>query len=263
MGSLTISLGFDPGVLTRNRFFPALRNTDVLVFPELVDGGYAALAQGAAPHRADDLYVRAFRTASRKFSLCCIAGSVCLRTPPSSLTNTSLTFSRGRRLHRYDKIHLFGPSGDPGYFQPGKRIDTFAIRSGALVLRVGVVLCYDLRFPELVRVLALQGMRLLVVPARWPRERDEPWRTLLRARAIENQIFVVGCNAADGEGGFSYAFDPFGKLLFSNRRAQRRPLHSFSISPEALSLSRQHHDNLAEAMLLKQQFRLRKLEAMV
>ena len=261
MDSLTISLGFDPGVLQQIRFFPALRNTDVLVFPELVDGGYAALAQGAAPHHADDLYVRAFRVASRKFSLCCIAGSVHLRTPPSSLTNTSITFSRGRRIHRYDKIHLFGPSGDPGYFQRGKRIETFAIRSGALLLRVGVVLCYDLRFPELVRALALQGMRLLVVPARWPRERDEAWRTLLRARAIENQIFVVGCNAVDSEGGFSYAFDPFGKPIFSNRGALCRLLQSFSISPMALARARQHHDNLAEAVLLKPLVRRQKLEA--
>jgi omega-amidase len=258
MGSLTISLGFDPGVLTHNRFFPALRNTDVLVFPELVDGGYAALAQGAAPHHADDLYVRAFRAASRKFSFCCIAGSVYLRTPPSSLTNTSFTFSHGRRIHRYDKMHLFGPSGDSGYFQPGRRMTTFTVRSGVLLLRAGVVLCYDLRFPELVRALALHGMRLLVVPARWPRKRDEAWRTLLRARAIENQIFVIGCNAPDSEGGFSYAFDPFGKLLFSNRGGRRWPLYSFSISPEALARARKHHDNLADAVLLKQRLRLRK-----
>jgi predicted amidohydrolase len=106
-------------------------------------------------------------------------------------TNTSIVFAHGRLIHRYDKIHLFHPTGDHRYFSTGSRVKTFRLGGG---LRAGIVICYDLRFPEITRALALQGMRLLLVPSRWPSIRDRAWKTLLRARAIENQIFVIGCN---------------------------------------------------------------------
>jgi omega-amidase len=126
-------------------------------------------------------------------------------------------------VHRYDKMHLFRPAGDHRYFTPGTAAGTFDARVGGKRLRCGVVICYDLRFPELVRSLAARGMDILFVPARWPAVRDEAWRTLLQARAIENQVFVVGCNAGGDEGGSSYVFGPGGECLIrTGRRAARR-----------------------------------------
>ena len=71
-------------------------------------------------------------------------------------------------------------------------------------------------------MLAREGIQLLLVPARWPAVRDDAWQTLLKARAIENQIFVAGCDAADSEGGYSYVFDPMGRLLLSSRQRPKR-----------------------------------------
>ena len=200
--------------------------SDVILFPELVDGGYAALERGAGIHRVGDRYMKIFQDASRKHRCTCVAGSVALRNSDGSLTNTSLAFRHGRRVHRYDKIHLFRPTGDHRFFRAGTGVRSFLIPAKDRRIRAGVIICYDLRFPELSRMLAREGIQLLLVPARWPAVRDDAWQTLLKARAIENQIFVAGCDAADSEGGYSYVFDPMGRLLLSSRQKPGRKVYT-------------------------------------
>jgi len=226
-----------------------LHSLDVLLFPELVDGGYAALAQGAAPHRSSDPYLAGFQSASNSYSFTCVAGSVAFEHSKGRRTNTSFVFRDGKTVARYDKVHLFEPTGDHLYFVRGKNASSFHL--GNHKVRAGVIICYDIRFPELVRGLALQGIQVLFVPARWPLKRDDAWRTLLKARAIENQIFVVGCNARGKEGGYSYAFDPLGKLVFSNRRRPHSSLSTFVLDLNVISIAKQAHDNLREAVLLR------------
>jgi predicted amidohydrolase len=174
-----------------------------------------------------------------------------IREGESGGTNTSYVFSRGRVLHRYDKLHLFRPTGDQKYFVRGEGIGTFGFMVPGGRMRGGVILCYDLRFPELARVLALQKIQILFVPARWPAKRDTAWKTLLRARAIENQIFVVGCNARGNEGGQSYVFGPSGEQLHSSGSRRSSPLIKLSLDPASLAASRRLHRNLPEAVLLK------------
>jgi predicted amidohydrolase len=186
---------------------------DIILFPELVDGGYAALRKGNGVHTPGDATLRHFRSLSLLPHTSCVAGSFALRRPRGDTTNSVLVFQRGRCIHRYDKIHLFRPAEEPRYFTSGRHIHAFTISVGRTRLRAGVILCYDLRFPELTRFLAREGIELLLVPARWPSVRDEAWRSLLKARAIENQMFVAGCNARGEEGGQSYVFDPMGTLL--------------------------------------------------
>ena len=84
--------------------------------------------------------------------------------------------------------------------------------------RTALDICYDLRFPEMWRRYTEAGAQVIILPAEWPLRRVEHWRILLRARAVENQLFVVGCNRAgvdaDGEfGGHSAAIDPWGRVL--------------------------------------------------
>jgi predicted amidohydrolase len=84
--------------------------------------------------------------------------------------------------------------------------------------KIGVFICYDLRFPELARRLAVEGAEILVVPGEWPKPRQEHWRALLRARAIENQLFVIAANCCGFVGkldffGMSMIIDPKGELL--------------------------------------------------
>jgi omega-amidase len=204
--NLRIVLFHGPAVLAEGRW-PA---ADLVVFPELVDGGYAALAADRATHSPGDEFLRRIAAASKRRRAVVLAGSLRLTNGRAGCTNTSLLFSRGKVLHRYDKIHLFRPTGDHHYFVPGRKAQVTEVAIRRRPVRIGMVICFDLRFPELVRALAFRRMELLIVPARWPAARTEAWKTLLRARAIENQAFVIGCNAAGPEGGPSFVFGPAG-----------------------------------------------------
>jgi predicted amidohydrolase len=92
------------------------------------------------------------------------------------------------------------------YLQPGTRYSIFPTPLGA----ISGIICYDIRFPELSRALAIQGTQILFIPAEFPRPRENHWKILLRARAIENQFFVIACNRT----GKSEHYDFFGNSTF-------------------------------------------------
>lgn len=128
--------------------------------------------------------------------------------------NTAYILDRGELVGTYRKIHLFSLMNEDRNITGGNRwlvVDTS-------VGRIGVFICYDLRFPELARRLAVEGAEILVVPGEWPKPREEHWRTLLKARAIENQLFVVAANCCGVVGkldffGSSLIIGPKGELL--------------------------------------------------
>ena len=114
----------------------------------------------------------------------------------------------------YDKTHLFTPMGEHEHYAAGDHLTTFSLDGH----KCGLLICYDLRFPELFRTLALQGVELLLLPAQWPAARRYHWETLTAARAIENQFFLAACNSCGtaGEtvfGGASRILGPRGELL--------------------------------------------------
>lgn len=128
--------------------------------------------------------------------------------------NTAYVIDRGKTLATYRKMHLFSLMGEDRSLDPG---DSWTVVDTS-VGRIGVFICYDLRFPELARRLALEGARILVVPAEWPKPREDHWRTLLRARAIENQLFIVAANCCGIQGkldffGMSLIIGPKGEVL--------------------------------------------------
>jgi len=201
MAILRVGLFTGPGAFSAPPAAQRLEGAGIIVFPELVDSGYAALKAGAPPHRPGDELLSGFASTSKSFAPYCIAGSVYLRQPPPVTSNTSLVYHRGRLIHRYDKVHLFRPSGDHRYFRPGTRIGTFRVTLPGARVRCGVIICYDLRFPELVRAMARSGLDVLFVPARWPAVRDDAWRTLLKARARTRCLLSDATPSERREGG--------------------------------------------------------------
>jgi len=128
--------------------------------------------------------------------------------------NTAHVIDNGRLIGSYRKLHLFSLLGEDKAFKGG---DDWCLAETSLG-PFGVIICYDLRFPELSRRLALEGARVICVPAQWPKPRQEHWRTLLRARAIENQLYLVAANACGPIGkldffGMSMIIDPKGEVL--------------------------------------------------
>jgi predicted amidohydrolase len=97
---------------------------------------------------------------------------------------------RGQTVCRYQKIHPFVPGKEGQHYTGGDAVVTF----GCGDFTVAPFVCYDLRFPEVFRAAAQRGVNLIVVIANWPSPRVEHWTTLLRARAIENQAYVLGVN---------------------------------------------------------------------
>lgn len=128
--------------------------------------------------------------------------------------NTAYVMDCGRLVGKYRKIHLFSLMNEDRAFTAGKSWLVAETHLG----KIGVFICYDLRFPELARRLAVEGARILVVPGEWPKPREEHWRVLLQARAIENQLFVISANACGVIGkldffGSSLIIGPKGEIL--------------------------------------------------
>lgn len=139
--------------------------------------------------------------------------------------NTAYVLDRGQLAASYRKIHLFSLMNEDRAFTAGDRWCVVETSVG----RLGVIICYDLRFPELTRRLALEGAEVLIVPGEWPKPREEHWRALLRGRAIENQFFVVSANCCGVVGkldffGSSLIVGPKGELLAEGGYEQGEPL---------------------------------------
>lgn len=120
----------------------------------------------------------------------------------------------GQLLARYCKLHPFTFGGESKHYEPGSEIVTFKLREFV----VAPFVCYDLRFPEVFRVAAKRGATLFVVIANWPSRRAGHWVTLLQARAVENQAYVVGVNRCGSDPKLAYpgrslVVDPKGEII--------------------------------------------------
>lgn len=189
----------------------ATEGVQLAVLPEMWATGFAYKDLNRLAARTDEI-VEEIAALSAKYSMV-IIGS--LPEPhEDKVYNTAYILDNGELRGKYRKIHLFSLMQEDRSFDSGSSYLIADTSAG----RIGVFICYDLRFPELARRLAVEGADILVVPGEWPKPRQEHWRTLLRARAIENQLFVVAANCCGVVGkldffGMSMIIDPKGELL--------------------------------------------------
>lgn len=162
------------------------------------------------------------------------------RRSGSRILNTAVFYdAAGTLLASYDKMHLFSPMQEDRFLSRGTALPrVFTTEWG----RLAMMTCFDLRFPELARRLTLDGAEMILVPAFWPAPRLDHWSLLLRARAVENQVFIAGCNRGDGResGAFgrSAVISPDGKAV---AEAGTVPvLLKASIEPEIIATTRQN-----------------------
>jgi omega-amidase len=187
---------------------------DLLLLPELWSSGYDLERKEAYAAPLDEGAFALMAELAKAHQLY-VAGTALEANPGGRPFNTAALYGPdGQRVGAYRKVHLWAPLGEVEHMTPGDAIPVFDLPWG----RVGLAICYDLRFPELWRRLADAGAQLVLIPAEWPVHRVEHWRLLLRARAVENQFFVIGCNRAgadaDGEfGGYSAAVDPWARVI--------------------------------------------------
>lgn len=201
---------------------------DLVVLPELFDVGFT-LNLDAAPDTeantlrfllrlADDLGVTLHGGRAVRPCDCDKAANHATITAPAPITAKSRTGSEGKLLCEYAKIHPFSFGREPESYKGGDRIELYDWSGPTDSLKVCPAVCYDLRFPELFRRGAMRGAECFVIGANWPSARAEHWRTLLLARAIENQAFVFGVNRCGndpylGYAGGSIAVSPKGEVI--------------------------------------------------
>lgn len=176
---------------------------ELVVFPELFLTGYSRPLE---PSRAREVFSNLSVAAP---DVLFVFGSI-----SEARHNRVTVWLGGRELAAYDKVHLFSPNGEHEMWERGQSYVAFEWRD----LRVGLMNCNDIRFPEQARALKLEARcDLLVVPAWWPWRRDHIWSTLLQARAAENELWVVGCCIAGSvepdefAGAGNHVFDPAGE----------------------------------------------------
>jgi predicted amidohydrolase len=145
----------------------------------------------------------------------CVVGGLVTPARDGKGRNEAVVFDpAGRELARYAKLRPFSLGGESAHFLAGEQPVVFDWGG----FRIAPFICYDLRFPELFRAAVRQGADLFVVIANWPAVRAEHWSTLLRARAVENQAYVVGVNRCGRDPQHEYAggsliVDPTGQVL--------------------------------------------------
>lgn len=187
---------------------------DVIVLPEMWNTGYA-LGQISELADPDGKEIRGWvSTFAKKHEIHVIAGSIAEQRD-GKVYNTMIIFNnKGEEVGAYSKIHLFRLMEEEKYLAPGEATLSFDLDK----VVAGAAICYDIRFPELARTLSLNGAKVMFVAAEWPHPRLHHWRTLLMARAIENQMYVVACNRTGDSGsdsffGHSMIIDPWGEIV--------------------------------------------------
>jgi deaminated glutathione amidase len=223
----------------------AAGGADLVVLPERLDirGATHDYLAGAEP--LDGRPITWARELARELGIDLVAGSVAERRDGRErVSNTSVHVGPDGEIKAvYRKIHMFDVEvGGVEYresdsSEPAGEIVLSETASG---IPLGLTICYDLRFPELYRILALDGARIVTVPANFTRVTGEAhWEVLLRARAIENQVFVIapGQGRRDGPEGDSYGnsmiVDPWGEIL------ARAPMEGEHVITADLDLARQ------------------------
>ncbi|MDK2823630.1 MAG: omega-amidase [Clostridia bacterium] len=193
----------------------AQKRPDVIILPEMWNTSYDLKNVSAIADRAGSPNAKKIGELAKEFGINIIAGSVADKSG-DKVYNTSYIFNRqGDQIAKYSKIHLFGLMNEGEYLERGNERCIFELDG----ITCGLMICYELRFPELSRALALDGAQIIFVPAQWPHPRMHPWLILTQARAIENQLFLVAVNRVGKEDkaeffGHSMVVDPLGDVIY-------------------------------------------------
>jgi predicted amidohydrolase len=182
---------------------------NLLIFPEMTLTGFTMKSKEFSEELNEGTHLF-FSTIAKKIKCAVIYGVIEKGKRKNFNTLVHLN-NQGLIIKTYRKVHPFSYSKEDIYFGKGKNPVVTKVKG----LKIGLSICYDLRFPELYRFYAKEKVHLVVDIANWPEARIEHWRTLLKSRAIENQCYVIGVNRVGDDpklhyNGFSSVFDPMG-----------------------------------------------------
>ncbi|GAA0332344.1 carbon-nitrogen family hydrolase [Oceanobacillus sp. FSL W7-1293] len=199
---------------------------DIVVLPEMWTTAYT-LDQLDQIADLDGEPTRSFlKELAKTYQVHIIGGSFANKAE-GAIYNTALVINNeGEEVYTYDKIHLVPMLNEPAYLAGGRKQARVFELDG---IKMGLIICYDLRFPELARELALKGAEVIYIVAEWPSARKDHWKALQLARAIENQCYIISSNrigAYDGVEfcGTSLIVDPWGTIVQEGSEEQEETL---------------------------------------
>lgn len=189
--------------------------SDLYVLPEMWSTGFATEPQDIAENEVDSVSLQWMRTTAQRLN-CAFSGSLAIRLAKTGIFVNRHYFIDGRSQTEtyYDKHHLFRYGGEDRYYQPGEG-HTIVEYGG---FRILLLTCYDLRFPMWSRYADNLQYDAIIAVANWPESRQNAWQILTRARAMENQAYLIGCNRVGDDHyshyrGQSAIISPIGKTL--------------------------------------------------
>lgn len=169
---------------------------ELIIFPEMTLTGFSTNINKIAEEQSGSETIENFKKLALEYKIAILFGVV-IKDGSKALNKSIFINESGNIIGEYSKIHPFSFSGEDRYFNAGKKLSIVNYKDH----KIGLTICYDLRFPELYSAYGKECDAIVNI-ANWPKKRVEHWNTLLRSRAIENQLFVVGVNRTgiDGNG---------------------------------------------------------------
>lgn len=191
-----------------------IHSGDLVVLPEMFDSGFSLRTDRTADAHGHTL--RCVQTLAEDLGVTIQAGRTVQACHCDKADNRATVIGPdGTLLCEYTKIHPFSFGREPEAIRPGRRVETYRWNDNLVVCPA---ICYDLRFPELFRLGLAAGAELFALGANWPDARQQHWRALAIARAIENQAFVLAVNRTGADPHLNYvggsiAVDPMGDVI--------------------------------------------------
>lgn len=173
-----------------NRALEMQPETDLFILPELWSTGYALADLSRLASEEGQEEAEYLGKIANEYKVWFAGGSVAAKTAHGIFNRAQIINRNGKTEKVYDKIHLVPMLDEHKYLASGNSLCIHEIEG----IHFGFAICYDIRFCELIRKLALLGAQALIVSAEWPLVRLSHWQALLKARAIENQFYVMACN---------------------------------------------------------------------
>lgn len=185
-------------------------DVDVIIFPEMTLTGFSMNIKEIGEKEDSSFTITGFKNLAKKYNIAIVFGVV-LSVNEKAENRLYFIDESGEVKLNYTKIHPFSFAGEDKYYNGGNSLEIVEYKEH----NIGMTICYDLRFPELYSSLS-KNSDIIINIANWPAKRVDHWNTLLKARAIENQIFIIGVNRTGKDGnGLEYVecsniFDPNG-----------------------------------------------------
>ncbi len=198
--------------MTAARLIEAAKNSDVIILPELWSTGYYPVPVENFADKNGNRTKEFLCAAAKKFNVNIIGGSVIVESGGRFYNHCLVVNRRGEIAGEYTKTHLFSFAKENEVFRAGNTISVVELDG----VKCGLAICYDLRFPEFIRKIALAGAEIIFIPAAWSLKRLTPRQILTKARAIENQVFIVFANSS----GKSEIINPLGEILAESGRGE-------------------------------------------